>query len=75
VIIQSLEQAKTSVDWTKEKGKYIPYPATWLNAKGWEDEIELPEQTLTPKPQDPMSDPQIRRYMELERERNAKLGG
>lgn len=37
-IMKSLEQAKTSVDWTKEGGKYIPYPATWLNAKGWLDE-------------------------------------
>lgn len=25
---------------TKE---YIPYPATWLNAQRWEDEIEMPE--------------------------------
>ena len=38
VIIQSLERAKTSADWAKDDGKYIPHPATWLNAKGWEDE-------------------------------------
>ena len=25
---------------TKE---YIPYPATWLNAARWEDELEMPE--------------------------------
>jgi len=25
-------------DWRKSDGKYIPYPATWLNAKGWEDD-------------------------------------
>lgn len=37
-IIFSLRQAKTSGDWTKNDGKFIPYPATWLNAKGWEDE-------------------------------------
>lgn len=37
-ILQSLEQAKTSAEWTKDNGQYIPYPATWLNAKGWEDE-------------------------------------
>src|SRR3972149_11639439 len=35
-----IEQAKTSEDWIKEGGKYIPYPATWLNAKGWEDEYK-----------------------------------
>jgi hypothetical protein len=37
-IISKIEQAKKSKDWMKENGKYIPYPATWLNAEGWEDE-------------------------------------
>lgn len=37
-MLAALEQAKTSADWTREGGKYIPYPATWLNAKGWEDD-------------------------------------
>jgi len=37
-MIAKIEQAKKSEDWIKEKGKYIPYPATWLEAKGWEDE-------------------------------------
>ena len=37
-ILSTIEQAKTSVDWTKDGGQFIPYPATWLNAKGWEDE-------------------------------------
>ena len=37
-IIQAvLESAKTK-DWLKENGKYIPYPATYLNGKRWEDE-------------------------------------
>jgi len=39
-ILAALERAKTSTDWAKEDGRFIPYPATWLNAKGWEDEIE-----------------------------------
>ncbi len=38
IIIATIERAKKSEDWIKEKGKYIPYPATWLNAKGWLDE-------------------------------------
>lgn len=37
-IMTGLKRAKTSVDWQKNNGQYIPYPATWLNAKGWEDE-------------------------------------
>jgi hypothetical protein len=37
-IIQAVENAKKSTDWQKEKGQYIPYPATYLNGKRWEDE-------------------------------------
>ena len=37
-IIQAVEDAKKTADWQKEKGKYIPYPATYLNGKRWEDE-------------------------------------
>lgn len=37
-ILESVERAKKSEDWIKENGKYIPHPATWLNAKGWLDE-------------------------------------
>lgn len=41
-MIAKIEQAKKSEDWIKEKGRFIPHPATWLNAKGWEDEdVEL----------------------------------
>ena len=40
IMIARIEQAKTSEDWIEEQGKYIPHPATWLNARGWEDEIE-----------------------------------
>ena len=40
-ILTAIERAKKSVDWQKEEGQYIPHPATWLNAKGWEDEIKI----------------------------------
>lgn len=33
----TIERAKKSRDWLKNEGQFIPYPATWLNAKGWED--------------------------------------
>lgn len=36
-ILVGLERAKTS-DPRFTGGEYIPYPATWLNAKGWQDE-------------------------------------
>jgi len=41
-MIATIERAMTSEDWLKEGGKYIPYPATWLGVRGWEDEIVSP---------------------------------
>lgn len=49
-IIAAVEQAKTSADWTSEGGRYVPYPASWLNAKGWEDEIAGASQSGERKP-------------------------
>lgn len=37
-ILTSLERQKKSVQWTKDNGQFIPYPATWLNGRRWEDE-------------------------------------
>ena len=37
---KALEAQKASFDWQKENGRYIPLPATWLNGKRWEDELE-----------------------------------
>lgn len=39
-IMAGLKRASASKEWAKEDRKYIPHPATWLNAKGWEDEYE-----------------------------------
>ena len=43
-MLAKIEQARTSVEWTREGGQFIPHPATWLNAKGWEDEYTPPSQ-------------------------------
>ena len=48
LIFAKIEQAKKSGDWQKEDDTYIPYPATWLNAQGWEDEhVERQDNSIT----------------------------
>lgn len=37
-LIEAVERQKTWDRWTKEGGKFIPNPSTWLNQKRWEDE-------------------------------------
>lgn len=39
-ILNALENHKRSEEWKRESGKFIPYPATWLNGHRWEDEVE-----------------------------------
>ena len=36
-LLASLEWWKGQRQWTKDKGKFIPNPATWLNKGNWED--------------------------------------
>lgn len=38
-IIAAVEKQKTSDQWTKDGGQFIPHPATWLNGHRWEDEL------------------------------------
>ncbi|NLK37969.1 MAG: hypothetical protein GX299_07785 [Epulopiscium sp.] len=38
-VLASLEVQKRSADWQKDGGQYIPYPASWLNAGCWDDEV------------------------------------
>ena len=41
LMIKKLESFKKTPDWLKDNGQFIPYPATWLNQKRWEDELEI----------------------------------
>lgn len=51
LIMKNLMKQTKSQDWLKENGKYVPYPATWLNGHRWEDEVEVSEQvTPTERP-------------------------
>lgn len=38
-ILPAIEQQSKSHEWIRESGRFIPYPATWLNGRRWEDEV------------------------------------
>ena len=42
----TLYAQKGSPEWLKNKGEFIPHPASWLNADGWENEVS---QAVKPK--------------------------
>ncbi len=58
-----IETAKTSAEWQREGGRYIPYLSTWLNDKGWLDaepqqgEIPIKRPRAGPKTVHPASAP------------------
>lgn len=57
-ILDALERAKTSEQWTKDAGRFIPHPASWLHAKGWEDEHDhQPGPGRRPPPPPSTNDP------------------
>jgi hypothetical protein len=37
-LMAALEKQKASTDWLKDAGQFIPFPASWLNGRRWEDE-------------------------------------
>jgi hypothetical protein len=39
IIIKTIEKQKTSDQWLKDNGQFIPYPSTWLNQERWNDEL------------------------------------
>lgn len=56
-VLAGVQRAITSKDWCKDGGKYIPYPATWLRAKGWLDDLGHPNfasvaNVIPPPPED-----------------------
>lgn len=41
-ILAAIEMQKRRKEWQKNGGQFIPLPASWLNAKRWEDVEEIP---------------------------------
>ena len=48
-LVSIVERWSKTEDWTKQNGQFIPYPATWLNSAGWEDELREEDIVLTPE--------------------------
>jgi hypothetical protein len=47
-MLAAIDRQLQSRAWRKDNGRYIPHPATWLNNKQWEDEIQpdLPDDSV-----------------------------
>lgn len=41
-MLRALEQQRTQTSWLKERGQFIPYPASWIRQGRWMDEIDEP---------------------------------
>lgn len=39
ILLAALERQKQTEAWTKEGGRFVPHPTTWLNGERWEDEM------------------------------------
>lgn len=68
-IVQAVEAAKRSRDWTKDGGQYVPMPLTWLNQGRWEAASALAQTQGNPDDQllVPGSDWKPRRLTDEER--------
>lgn len=41
MLMAALAQHQLQDSWTKDGGQFVPLPASWLNARRWEDELEV----------------------------------
>ena len=44
ILLAAIKAAANTEQWTRDRGQFVPYPATWLRAERWDDvhEIEKP---------------------------------
>ena len=54
VMLAALEEQKNSAEWKKDGGKFIPYPATWLNRGQWNDELTPQGESTSPVVNEPV---------------------
>ena len=49
-ILEAVRQQGNTDQWQRDGGQFIPYPATWLNGRRWEDEPDKPVRPAGGKP-------------------------
>lgn len=54
-LLSAIERQKCGEQWTRESGRYIPNPSTWLNQGRWEDEETPAQQVKKPASRPPIS--------------------
>ena len=54
-ILQAITEQKSSEQWRKNGGEFIPHPATWINAGRWDDVVRVEEEANCPKCKWPVS--------------------
>lgn len=77
-IMSGLYVWKHSEEWTRDDGRFIPHPATWLNGRRWEDEVPKITTRKPVAPSLPSQDYHQRDYSDAQEnafERMMRLGG
>ncbi len=60
-----LDSALASVEWAKDNGQFIPYPASWIRDRGWEDVYQVRDNVI--KASNVKSDEQVANDLEARR--------
>ena len=62
-LLAAIAQQRSSPQWQRENGRYIPNPAAWLNRNGWEDELPPGDVQRHGAPLSPLAQAAVRRMM------------
>lgn len=62
-ICDAVEKQKQQEQWLREKGKYVPYPSTWLRGERWKDNDCVEIKTQIPKA--PEKDEQLEQWKKM----------
>ena len=73
-ILTAIEKQKQTAQWQEDGGRFVPYPATWLNGHRWEDEVQAaPAGGSGPAPRPVVAQVYEQREYDLENERPEEM--